>query len=295
VDLSGYLTGHRRRVDATLDRLLPPPDGPARTLAHAMRYAVLGGGKRLRPVLVLSAWEACGGNGNSILEPAAAIELIHTYSLIHDDLPAMDDDDLRRGRPTVHRAFGEAEAVLAGDALLTLGFEVLGRFPEDPTAAGRRAEAVVVAARAAGLAGMVGGQTADLEAERRDIGAETLRWIHRHKTGALIGAACEIGALHAGCHPEQREALARFGIAVGLAFQIADDLLDRTASRAALGKTPGKDERAGKATYPGLFGLEASRNEARRLVGEAVAGLRSAELLTPVLESLADYAVTRSG
>jgi geranylgeranyl diphosphate synthase type II len=295
VDLPEYVAERRRGVDAALDRLLPPPEGPSRTLAEAMRYAVLGGGKRLRPILVVASYEACGGHGSAILEPAAAIELIHAYSLIHDDLPAMDDDDLRRGRLTLHRAFGEAEAVLAGDALLTLAFEVLGTFPVSDAAAPRRAEAVVVAARRAGIGGMVGGQIADLEAERREVTRDDLRWIHRHKTGALISGCCEIGAIHAGAVGDGRAALAEFGESLGLAFQIADDLLDRTGSRAALGKTPGKDERAGKATYPALLGGDASRSAAEDLVEGAVSGLQTAGLSTPALESVARYAVTRTG
>jgi geranylgeranyl diphosphate synthase type II len=266
LNLADYVAGHRQRIDRVLDRLLPPPEGASRTVAEAMRHAVLGGGKRLRPILVIASHEASGGNDGHIIEPACAIELIHTYSLIHDDLPAMDDDDLRRGRPTVHRVFGEAAAILAGDALLTLAFEILGERPAGEAASARRAEAVVVAARGAGIAGMVGGQIADLEAEFGEVSGETVRWIHRHKTGALISASCDIGALHAGAGPQARAALAAYGTRLGLAFQIADDLLDRTGSRDALGKTPGKDERAGKATYPGRFGIDASRRAANDLV-----------------------------
>jgi geranylgeranyl diphosphate synthase type II len=295
LNLPEYVAAQRERIDRTLDRLLPAPEGASRTVAAAMRHAVLGGGKRLRPILVLAGHEACGGKGDEILEPAAALELIHTYSLIHDDLPAMDDDDLRRGRPTVHRVFGEAAAILAGDGLLTLAFEILARSPAGEALAARRAEAVVIAARGAGVGGMVGGQIADLEAEHRSVDAESLRWIHRHKTGALISACCEIGALHAGADSAQRAALARYGQGLGLAFQIADDLLDRTGSRDALGKTPGKDQRSGKATYPALFGVEASRRTASSLVGDATAGLRDAGLLTAPLQSLAEYAVTRTG
>jgi geranylgeranyl diphosphate synthase type II len=260
-----------------------------------MRHAVLGGGKRLRPILVLAGHEACGGEGDEILEPASALELIHTYSLIHDDLPAMDDDDLRRGRSTVHRAFGEAAAILAGDALLTLAFEVLALSPGGEATAPRRAEAVVIAARGAGVGGMVGGQIADLEAEHRRVDAESLRWIHLHKTGALISACCEIGALHAGASTSQRAALARYGQGLGLAFQIADDLLDRTGSRDALGKTPGKDQRSGKATYPAILGVDASRRAASALVGDATNGLREAGLLTAPLQALAQYVVNRTG
>jgi geranylgeranyl diphosphate synthase type II len=200
-----------------------------------------------------------------VIQPACALELIHTYSLVHDDLPAMDDDDLRRGRATLHRRFGEAEAILAGDAMLTLAFEILGTHPAGAAQAVARADAVRVAARGAGLGGMVGGQIADIEAERRGADAERLGWIHRHKTGALFAACAEIGALHAGADAATCAAASRYGTAFGLAFQITDDVLDCTASAEALGKTPGKDDRAGKATYPALYGLE----RAQRLAQEA--------------------------
>jgi geranylgeranyl diphosphate synthase type II len=295
LNFADYVARHRDRIDQALDRLLPLPEGASRTVAEAMRHAVLGGGKRLRPILVLASHEACGGRDDAVIDPACAIELIHTYSLIHDDLPAMDDDDLRRGRPTVHRVFGDAAAILAGDALLTLAFEILGGRPPGEAASARRAEAVVVAARGAGIEGMVGGQIADLEAEFAEVSGETVRWIHQHKTAALIAASCDVGALHAGAAPRARAALADYGNRLGLAFQIADDLLDRTGSRDALGKTPGKDERAGKATYPGRFGFDASRRAASELVRGALESLRDARMLTEPLESLAEYVVTRTG
>ncbi|MCP3979887.1 MAG: polyprenyl synthetase family protein [bacterium] len=259
-----------------------------------MRYAVLAGGKRLRPLIVIAACEAAGGAANDALAPGAAIEMLHTYSLVHDDLPAMDDDDLRRGRPTLHKVFGDAVAVLAGDALHTLAFEILGRYPERDDRSSYRADAVVTLARAAGVAGMVGGQIADLEAEGRPPDGERLRWIHRHKTGALFSASAEIGALAAGAGLPAREALARFGAAVGLAFQIADDILDETSTAEALGKTPGKDMAVGKATYPALYGLDASRAAAREIIAEGVAGLREHGLISDPLDSLAEAAVARS-
>jgi geranylgeranyl diphosphate synthase type II len=261
---------------------------------ETMRYAVFSGGKRLRPVLALAACEAFGGRLADVLAPAAALELIHTYSLIHDDLPAMDDDDLRRGRPTAHKAFGEAEAILAGDALLTLAFEVLATRPVGDALAARRTEAVACVARRAGHAGMVGGQLADLEAERQPATEASLEWIHRHKTGALIAASVEIGALHAGAEAEDRAAMARFGEAVGLAFQITDDVLDRTASAEALGKTPGKDEKSGKATYPKLLGLDASRREATRLVALARREIPATVKEPAFLDALARYAIDRA-
>ena len=289
-----YLTQKKRLGDATLQRLLHPDDGPTGTVARAMSHAVMAGGKRLRPVLTIAACEACGGREDLVLEPAAALEMIHTYSLIHDDLPAMDDDDLRRGQPTVHRAFGEAEAILAGDALHTLAFEILGVHPEGPEYAMRRTEAVALVARSAGVGGMVGGQVADLEGGEGKVDEAGLRWIHRHKTGALIAASAELGAIHAGADKSSRSALFRYGLTLGLAFQIADDILDCTSTAEELGKTPGKDLRDGKATYPALFGLDASRGEARRLAEQAAAELRPLGLLTEPLESLAELTVTRT-
>jgi geranylgeranyl diphosphate synthase type II len=288
------LDRRRREVDAALEALLPPPVGPAARLLETMRYAVFSGGKRLRPVLALATCEAFGGRPGDVMAPAAALELVHTYSLIHDDLPAMDDDDLRRGRPTAHKAYGEAEAILAGDALLTLAFEVLATRPEGDALAVRRAEAVAVVARRAGHSGMVGGQLADLEAERESPSEASIAWIHRHKTGALLAASVEIGAVHAGAAATDRAAMARYGEAVGLAFQITDDVLDRTSSAEALGKTPGKDEKSGKATYPALYGLDASRTEAWRLVATALACIPATVKDKGFLEALARYAVDRT-
>jgi len=294
MNLASYLERKRAEVDGALEQILPKPVGAAARLLEAMRYAVLSGGKRLRPALTLAVCEAFSGRTEDALHPAAALELIHTYSLIHDDLPAMDDDDLRRGRPTTHKAFGEAEAILAGDALLTLAFEILATQPGGDAVAGRRADAVALVARRAGCAGMVGGQIADLEAEGGVLAVSRLEWIHRHKTGALIAAAVELGAIHAGASPDDRAAIARYGEAVGLAFQITDDVLDRTATATTLGKTPGKDEKARKATYPALLGIAEARREAERLVAAARSAIpRSVEDPT-VLDALARYAVDRA-
>jgi geranylgeranyl diphosphate synthase type II len=259
-----------------------------------MRYAVMGGGKRLRPTLVLAACQACGGDPDDVLGCAAALEMIHSYSLVHDDLPAMDDDDLRRGRATVHKKYGEAEAILAGDALLTLAFQILATEPPGASKAPRRVEVLRVVAAASGVNGMAGGQMADLEAERAPVGDDRLRWIHRHKTGALLRASLEAGAILAGASEAPRTALARYGEALGLAFQITDDILDVTSTAEVLGKTPGKDERAGKATYPSLHGLEASRAEAARQVEEALAALREFGTDVPPLRALAHYVVERT-
>jgi geranylgeranyl diphosphate synthase type II len=292
--LSTYLAPRRRRVEEALERLLPHPSGPSATVARAMRYAVLGGGKRIRPLLAIASCEACGGSVDDVLDPAAALEMLHTYSLVHDDLPSMDDDDLRRGRPTVHRAFGEGEAVLAGDALLTLAFEVLAVAPPGDALAARRAEAVAVVARRAGVSGMIGGQIADIEAERTAADPARLEWIHLHKTGALIAASVLLGAIHGGASETERGDLERYGLATGLAFQIADDVLDATSSPEALGKTPGKDLRAGKATYPSALGIDASRAEAVRSVGIALEALERSGRATEPLRELARFAVERS-
>ncbi len=261
MDLAAFLAAERERVDGALDRLLPAADAWPARLHEAMRYAVFGGGKRVRPVLARAACRAVGGDPEAILEAACALELVHTYSLIHDDLPALDDDTLRRGRATVHVAFDEALAILAGDALLTEAFAVLGRFPEGETFAPRRAEACRLVAEAIGSLGMVGGQVEDLEATGAAPDGERLRRIHRAKTGALLGAATEMGALLAGARSEPRAEFARFGTRLGLLFQIADDILDVTGSAASLGKSPGKDAAAGKLTYPAVYGLDAARRE----------------------------------
>jgi len=275
-DLAGFLRDARRRVDEALGRFLPEIDQapgaacPPR-LAEAMRYSVLAGGKRLRPALALMAAEACGADPDVALPAACALELIHTYSLVHDDLPSMDDDDLRRGRPTCHKAFDEATAVLAGDALLTLAFEVVAAHVRPAEAAAR---CVAALAEAAGPAGMVGGQMADLLAEGRTDGtAAALEAIHRRKTGALLRAALKLGALSAGADEATLRALDDYGQGVGLAFQIVDDLLDVQGDEAKLGKRVGKDSTLGKWTYPGFLGVEGSRERARQVADDAAAAL----------------------
>jgi len=266
----------RLRVEAALDRYLPAvePEGrsecPTR-LAEAMRYSVLAGGKRLRPVLALMAAEACGAPAEAALASACALEMVHTYSLIHDDLPAMDDDDLRRGRPTCHKAFDEATAILAGDALLTLAFEVVAK---DTQPAGAAVRCIQILAEASGPMGMVGGQMADLEAEGRTDGTvERLEAIHRRKTGALLMAPLCMGAAVAQASPEVTRSLERYGRSIGLAFQIIDDLLDVQGDEAKLGKRAQKDSDLGKWTYPGLMGIEASRAKAQALAEDAVTAL----------------------
>lgn len=272
-DFAAYLEALRPRVEETLDRLLPAASAPPERLHAALRYSVFAGGKRLRPALVAVAGEtftAAGTAAADLLEPGAALEMIHTYSLIHDDLPALDDDDLRRGRPTAHRAFDEATAILAGDALLTLGLRTLAAYPEAAPAE-RRRRAVELVADAIGTGGMIGGQVADLEAEHGwpEEPALALAAIHRRKTGALLAAAVRLGGLHAGADAADDELLGRLGESLGLLFQIGDDILDVVGEQAAMGKSVGKDARAAKLTYPALFGLEHSRRLLRDRRDEA--------------------------
>ena len=261
LDPGDFLADCAREVDSFLDLVLPPVTGATATLASAMRYAVLGGGKRFRPALAMASATAVGGQSRDALPVAGALEMVHTYSLIHDDLPCMDDDDLRRGQPTVHVRYGEAVAVLAGDALHTLAFDTISGSDGPPAT---RLECVRRLAAAAGPNGMVGGQILDMEAETRTPDAEGLEAIHRGKTGALISASVALGALAGGGAIPQADALAAFGRELGLVFQIVDDLLDEEQTTARLGKSAGKDRAAGKATYPAIHGIEEARLEAAR-------------------------------
>ena len=264
--MNPFLRRSALRVEAFLDGVLPPVE-EAGTLARVLRYAVFAGGKRFRPALAIASAMAVGGRGGNALPAAGALELLHTYSLIHDDLPCMDDDELRRGQPTVHVRFGEAMAVLAGDALHTLAFAVLAGAP---TRRRITLESVRRLARAAGPEGMVGGQVLDLEAETRLPDVAGLEAIHRRKTGALLAASAALGALAGGAGSAETATLERFGRELGLVFQIVDDLLDEEGTTAALGKSAGKDRAAGKATYPLLHGAAAARNEAARRTAAAI-------------------------
>ncbi|HET7874086.1 MAG TPA: farnesyl diphosphate synthase [Methylomirabilota bacterium] len=261
-------------VDAALDRFLPPETARPHTLHKAMRYSVFAGGKRLRPVLVIAGAEAVGGSMDDVMPTACAVELIHTYSLIHDDLPAMDNDDFRRGVPTNHKVFGEAMAILAGDALLTLAFRLVAENFKGRDDARALREALADIADAAGHGGMVGGQVADLEAEGKPATADTVDYIHTRKTGALIRTSLRVGAVICGAASAQYQALSVAGNDLGLAFQIVDDVLDLVASSEELGKTAGKDQAQQKATYPAVHGLEASRGRAAFLIREAEDALR---------------------
>lgn len=287
------LAAERQLVDQALDRLMPASDTWPRRLHEAMRYAVFGGGKRVRPILARAACHAAGGNPDTIIEAACALELVHTYSLVHDDLPDLDDDTLRRGRPTVHVAYDVALAILVGDALLSEAFIVLGTYPTGADLAARRAEASRLVAQAIGSTGMVGGQVEDLEATGQTPDARRLERIHRAKTGALLAASVELGAVLAGVDTPTRERFASFGQNLGLLFQIADDILDVTGTVASLGKSPGKDAAAGKLTYPAVYGLAAARGELVRLAETLRFQAEAMEGRGSTLVSLVDYIASR--
>lgn len=270
MSLESYLREKRALVDAAIDRHLPTADTPPRVIHEAMRYAVLGGGKRIRPILAIAAAEACGADSTPLLRHFGALELIHTYSLVHDDLPALDNDDLRRGRKTTHVVFGEAMGILTGDALLTEAFAWLAE-PLEGVDAARQLRATAVVARAVDSRGMIGGQVADLEATATFEGQsgtaptlDALHFIHENKTGKLLTASALLGGILGDASEEQLAALERFGHATGLAFQIVDDLLDIEEDAATLGKTAGKDAAQGKLTWPALVGVDEARREARR-------------------------------
>ena len=285
----------RERADLVrpaLDRVLAAPDEPSRGIYEAMRYMALGGGKKLRPVLVLLAAEACGGKPEDAIPAACAVEMVHTYSLIHDDLPAMDNDDLRHGKPSCHKAFGEAMAILAGDGLLTEAFAVLATQVPDSSIARRL---VAELAAAAGAAGMVGGQVADLEAERdRSTDKSLLDVIHRRKTARMIEAASSMGAISAAANEHFERSLRNYGMHLGLAFQIADDVLDAESSTEVLGKTAGKDAAAGKLTYVKCYGVEAARGRARGEADRAVDALSPFGHEADWLRDLARFVVQRT-
>lgn len=282
LDFEGRLKRWLQMVEEGLRRFLPPEGSIPSQLPEAMRYSVFTGGKRIRPVLVLAACEAVGGDPSKALPFACALEMIHTYSLIHDDLPAMDDDDYRRGHATSHRVFGEAMAILAGDALLTEAFRIMaspetrGELPE-----GLILDVISEIARAAGVYGMVGGQAVDVEVEDREVDLKTVQWIHRHKTGALIAAAVKVGGKVGGATPGEMEALSRYGEAIGMAFQVVDDILDYGEEK--------------KATYPRLAGLEEAKEEAKRLFQEAVEALDPLGERGEPLRAIARMIVERAG
>ncbi len=282
----------RARVDARLDQLIPSEETEPASVHGAIRWSLFAGGKRLRPALLMAAGETFGAQCELLLDTACALEMIHTYSLIHDDLPSMDDDRLRRGRPTCHIRFGEATAILAGDALQTLAFQTIAR--EEKLTADVLVRVIGEVARASATPhGMVAGQAFDLAGAARDVTSDDLERIHHHKTGALIIAAARCGAIIAGAHDVELASITRYAEQVGLLFQITDDLLDVTASAEDLGKTPGKDARSRKATYPALYGLEATRERAHAVHAEACAALNGIEKRTERLRGIARFILER--
>ncbi len=292
-----FLTELKKRagiVDEALERFLPSASNYPPLIHEAMRYSVFAGGKRLRPVLTMAAAEAVGEDPLRVLPVACAIELIHTYSLIHDDLPAMDNDDFRRGRPTSHRVYGEAMAILAGDALLTLAFELMTRTVQEGAADPHRVLRVIAEiAHAAGTAGLIGGQVADLLFADKDLDGNTLEYIHRRKTGALYRAAVRSGAILAGADENTLSSLTEYAEYLGLAFQIKDDILDVEGDQSKLGKPVGSDQKNKKATYPALFGLEKAKEKAGQAVAAAVQALTNFDRRANFLRELAAFVVTR--
>ena len=291
MNLKNYLKSRQKKIDRSLDRYLPKENASPPTIHKAMRYSLFAGGKRLRPILCLAAAEACGGKIDNALPLACAMECIHTYSLVHDDLPSMDNDDFRRGRPTCHKVFGEGIAVLAGDALLTIAFEIVSRVEFSP----RYNMSILLReiAVAAGSRKLIAGQVADLEAEGRKIDMAGLRYIHENKTAAILTTSVRLGAMSAGAKPKQLDAITKFGRALGLAFQIIDDILDVTQTAEKLGKSAGKDIAAKKATYPAVIGLEKSRTEAKRLTRQAHNALSIFDEKAEPLHALANYLLER--
>jgi geranylgeranyl diphosphate synthase type II len=292
MNLKTYLRSYQKEIDRALDRYLPRATVKPATLHKAMRYSLFAGGKRLRPILCLAAAEACHGKIENALPLACALECIHTYSLVHDDLPSMDNDDFRRGRPTCHKVFGDGIAVLAGDALLTIAFEIVSK--AKPAMRYDMSILLGEVAVAAGSQRLIAGQVADLEAEGKKVNRAQLRYIHENKTAAILTTSVRLGAMSANAGPKKLRAITNFGRGLGLAFQVIDDILDVTQTSEMLGKSAGKDIAAQKATYPAVIGLEKSRAEARRLTREAhdalsIFGSREAESL----HALANYLLER--
>ena len=292
MDLKAYLRTRQRKIDRALDRYLPKANTKPATLHKAMRYSLFAGGKRLRPILCLAAAEACRGSVDNALPLACALECIHTYSLVHDDLPSMDNDDLRRGRPTCHKVFGDGIAILAGDALLTIAFEIVSR-----TKPARRYNTSALLREisvAAGSQKLIAGQVADLEAEGKEVKRDQLQFIHKNKTAAILKSSVRLGAMSANADARKLSAITRFGQRLGLAFQIVDDILDVTQTSEVLGKSAGKDLAAKKATYPAVIGLKESRAEARQLTRQAHNALSvfSSSDAEP-LHALANYLLER--
>lgn len=294
MELKVYLSEKRSIIEEALDRFFPRPEGPASEVIKAMRYSLFAGGKRLRPILCMSGASAVGGDERDVLPVACALELIHTYSLIHDDLPAMDDDDMRRGKPTCHKVFGEAVAVLAGDGLLTEAFYLMSRKDlSGHMSPDALLQVIPMIASASGYQGMVGGQVVDIQSEGKGVEASLVEFIHTHKTGALITASVVSGALMGGGTQEQVAAIRTYGQKIGLAFQIADDILDIEGDTRTLGKGVGNDARKGKITYPSVLGLDKSKKIQRLMIKEAFKSLEAFDNRADPLRNIAIYIIER--
>ena len=293
--IESYLKEKKVLVDEALKNLMPRPSGMAAEVIESMNYSLFAGGKRIRPILCIAGAETIGGSAEDVLPFACAIELIHSYSLIHDDLPVMDNDDLRRGKPTNHKVFGEAIAILAGDGLLTLSFNLMAGY-----GANRRVKkapllrAIELIASAAGYRGMVGGQALDIIYEGKDPDPAVVEYIHRHKTGALMAASVTAGAILAGGSEEEEKSINRYGQQIGLAFQIADDILNIEGNRNITGKGTGSDESRGKITYPSVFGIAESKRIQRQLISHAIEALKGFDNRAEPLRKLAQYIIERS-
>jgi geranylgeranyl diphosphate synthase, type II len=293
MDIRTYLSVSKKLVEEQLERLLPAENEEPSTIHRAMRHSVFAGGKRVRPILVLASGESLAGDRDVLLHLGSAIEMMHTYSLIHDDLPALDNDDLRRGVPTCHKVFGEAMAILAGDALMTRCYQVLADIPKLSDSA--KVSIIREIAFATGtIKAMIGGQVVDLESEGKSVSTHVLEYIHYSKTGALLRACVRCGALAAGANTDELHALTEYGQKIGLVFQIVDDILDVTSSSEVLGKTAGKDEKVKKATYPAFYGIEASKQKANELVASALQDIREFGEEAAYLRSLARFIVSRT-
>jgi geranylgeranyl diphosphate synthase type II len=290
-DLDAFLASRTAAVNTALDRFLPSETTKPATIHKAMRYSLFAGGKRMRPALVLAAAQACGGREADAMPLACAVECIHTYSLIHDDLPAMDNDDYRRGKLTNHKVFGEGIAVLAGDALLTQAFEIAAQTKGWPRYSHQ--DVILEVAKASGSLQLIAGQVADLEGEGKKTSVAQLKYIHERKTSALLCCSARLGGMSANCSAAQLQALTDFGYHVGLAFQVIDDILDVTQTSEKLGKTAGKDTKAQKATYPSIVGLEKSRQIAAQLTDKAFAALKAFKGRAVALEALAEFLLKR--
>ena len=294
MDVNEYLEEKGRLIDACLDRLLPDRETFPSSLHQAMRYCLFAGGKRIRPALAFAAAEAVGGNPDLIVEEACALELIHTFTLIHDDLPSMDNDDFRRGLPSTHKVFGEAMAILAGDALQTEAFKILAcGYTRGIHNAERIVKVMKILAEASGSQGIVGGQVVDLESEGKMIDQQQLTYIHSHKTGSLIAASVIMGGILGGAAPEEIELLKRYGESIGHAFQIADDILDVEGSKEKLGKNTGSDQKKSKATYPSIIGMDESRKKLKEYYQRALDAIQSFDQQADHLRNIALYIIQR--